>query len=576
MDCSLNKFTLLLILSPLFAMMVFSCAPPPDLTHKDCIVPPPPECRPGISTAVGIDTAHLQPGYLKYHIDLLPNPINSDYNDNAIAFSQYEGGDHTLLSTERKSGDGEKRQRIFTSKLLPDLHFDPLVEIAGVELFQDVGAANYCAADGRLYFTVKAQNDDPNDYDLYSAKLKQNGSSFLLEDTLALSVLNKPVSFEAQPALSKDGLMIIFASDRGGGHDGVDLWYSTRKSINSPWSEPQDLPSQINTPCNELSPSFSTDGKKLYFASDGHETIGGYDIFSSTYENGSWSKAENIGAPINTKFDEIFPYQLSDSQFFYTSDQPTIFNGRNIFVLRRTYIPPKEMAKIIPEKNIPDSIELKGKVVLPQIRDSVLPEVFLRDVEKNKEIARKKTDTVGNYSFHVQKGAEYDVGSDMKDKFYDVHRIDLRHSADSLVLVPPLVIPDTLVLRINFPFDDDSHPYDFIIDEKGQKTEMRWQSSIDLLARSIKNSSSTLQSVILYGHTDSLGTDEYNNALAQRRASFVAKELKTRGIPAKLLIIYSKGRTIPLPRQPGESDEIYQLRCRRVELVKFFTKENKR
>ena len=144
------------------------------------------------------------------------------------------------------------------------------------------------------------------------------------------------------------------------------------------------------------------------------------------------------------------------------------------------------------------------------------------------------------------------------------------------MIVPSLVIPDTLVLRINFPFNDDSHPYDFIIDDKGQKAEMNWQTSIDLIAKSIKNSSSTLQSVILYGHTDSLGTDEYNNTLATRRAAFLAKELKTRGIPEKLLVIFSKGRTMPVSRGPGESEETFQMRCRRVELVKFFTKENKR
>src|ERR1700730_4885116 len=116
MNLSLKTFYFSVILL-LFAAI--SCAPPPDLTHKDCIPPPPPECKPGVSTAVGIDTAHLQPGYFKYHIDLLPKPINSNDNDNAIAFYPSEGSYQTLLSGERKSDDG---QRIFTSKLLPDLH----------------------------------------------------------------------------------------------------------------------------------------------------------------------------------------------------------------------------------------------------------------------------------------------------------------------------------------------------------------------------------------------------------------------------------------------------------------------
>ena len=142
--------------------------------------------------------------------------------------------------------------------------------------------------------------------------------------------------------------------------------------------------------------------------------------------------------------------------------------------------------------------------------------------------------------------------------------------------MPPLAIPDTLILRINFPFDDDSHPYDFTIDDNGQKTDTRWQTSLDLLAKSIKNSSSNLESVILYGHTDSLGTDEYNFALATRRANFVAKELKIRGIPTKLMVVFSKGRTMPVARRAGESDETFQLRCRRVEFVKFFTKSKTR
>jgi hypothetical protein len=559
------------VLSSIVLMVQISCAPPPDLTHKECIPPPPPECKPGVSTAVGIDTVNLQPGYFKYHIDLLPKPINSDNNENAITFF---GDEIALVSAERRGEDG---QRVFVSTMRTDLHFDPIIKMTGAESFEDIGAADYCPADGKLYFTAKAPNDDPNDYDIYSGKIKANGSSIAINEVIPLFVLNKTISFDGQPTLSKDGLMIVFASDRVGGSGGVDLWYSKRASLTAEWDGPLPLPSTINTPCDELSPSFSSDGKKLFFSSDGHETIGGYDIFSSEIENGSFKRAQNIGAPINTKADEIFPYELSDSQFFYTSDQPTAFNGRNIFVLRRTLIPPKEIAeKKIEPKNIPDTVLLRGKVEMPVKRDTVLPEVFVRDVAKDKEISRKKTDTTGNYSFNVEKGREYDIGSDLKDKFYDVHRVDLRHPSDSVIVIPPLIIPDTLILRINFPFNDDSHPYDFTIDDSGQKTEMPWHTSLDLLAKSIKNSSMNLESVVLYGHTDSLGTDEYNFELAKRRAAFVASGLKSRGIPAKLLVIFSKGRTMPLIRRVGESDETFQMRCRRVEFVKSFTQAKTR
>jgi hypothetical protein len=552
------------------ALLAASCAAPPDLTHITCPPPPEPQCNPGISHAQGIDTSHVQPGNFKYHIDLLPAPINSDENENAIAFYNNKA----LLSAEGKNN----WQDILISEMLPDLHFKQPFEFIDNKNFAVAGAACYCLADKSLYFTAKADNDDPNDYDLYSARILDDGSEKKPEGIKPVTILNKKNNFDAQPAISKDGLMIVFASDRGGGHGGVDLWYSTRTSINTEWAEPKILPSEINTPCDELSPSFSADGKKLYFSSDGHETIGGYDIFSSEYKNGLWSQAENIGSPINTKSDEIFPYQLSDSQFFYTSDQPAAFKGRNIVVLRRTltiekiYTPGKQLA----ENNMPDSVQINGKVELPLTLDTVLPEVFVRDVQIDSEIARKKTDENGNFSFRVKNGKDYDVGLRFQNAFYIVRHVNLQKNFDSIIAMLPLTVPDTLILRINFPFNDDSHPYDFVIDERGLKSDVRWESSLDIIAQWIKNSYSILQKVVINGHTDSLGTDKYNFDLAKRRADFIVKQLERRGVTSKLFTIISKGRTQPLGRIPNESDETYQLRCRRVEFIKVFKKENKR
>lgn len=564
---------------PLLAAILFSCSQPPLITHSDCEVPLP-ECKPGKSTARGIDTATIQPGNYKYHIDLLPAPINSNGNDNAISFlpdlvSTFSGeraGDGSENTKNKKSGIST--QRVFSARLLSDLHFDELRELTSGQPFEHIGAATYSPGDNRIYFTVKAPNEDPNDYDLYSARVIQKNREVRIEDVAALTSLNRQINFDGQPTISKDGLIIVFASDRAGGYGGVDLWYSSRASVSSPWQEPKNMGPVICSPCDEISPSFSADGKKLYFASNGHETIGGYDLFSVAIERDSKGGAQNLGEPINTKSDEIFPYELSDSQFFYASNQPAEFEGRNLFVLRRTKmydLHGMEIADVTPA----DTIQLKGRVELPKNTD-LLPEVFVRDVAKDTEIARKQTDTAGNYSFDLEKGRQYDVGAEVKDKFYDVHRVDLRKPKDSIVVIQPLSVPDTLTLRINFPFDDDSHPYDFVIDESGGKTETRWQTSMDLLAKSIKNSSASLDKVILYGHTDSLGTDEYNYALSSRRANFVAKQLQARGIPAKLFTIIPKGKTMPVIRMPSESDEIYYLRCRRVEFIKVFKKEKVR
>lgn len=562
--------------------VAFSCASMPATHDTNCLPVPAPECTPGAYSTVEIDTSRVQADGFKYHIDLLPKPVNSNANDNAITF--FPDG-RAALSAERYGRGGTEalhhggdssveKQRMMLTKLQPDLQFDALREFEGTDSFETVGACCYCPADQRLYFTAKARNDDADDYDIYSGKVNLASGTLQLTSILLVSAISTLHRFDAQPAVSPDGLMIVFASDREGGYGGVDLWISIRNSIEAPWGEPKAIPPPVNSTCDEITPSFSRDGKTLFFASNGHTTAGGYDIFSGTRSGGEWKNVRNIGLPINSKADEVFPYQLSDSQFFYSSSQHIDLEGMNILVMRRT-----KVNQTVPNAAVavlPDSIELRGNVKLPTIRDSSRPDVFVRDVALDTEIARKPTDSTGAYTFNVLKGRQYDVGADVKDKFYDVHRVDLRNPTDSVVIVPSLSIPDTLVIRINFPFNDDSKPYDFIYDDAGARSDTKWQSSLDLLAHSIKESSKSLTKVVLYGHTDSLGTDEYNLGLAKRRAMFVAKELQRRGISSRLLVIVSKGRTMPLERRPGEDDETYRLRCRRVEFVKVFGKETPR
>ncbi len=575
------------------ALVLQSCASAPPARRVSECVPTEPECKPGTSTAICIDTSKMLYGLFKYHIDLLPQAINTNSDENAIAFLKKDNSIIALASVEREGGtesskhDNDVHQQVLQSVLLPDLQFTTLDAIISDGLFSEVGAACYCAIEQKVYFAAKADNTDPNDYDLYCAEVSNTGSRIEWKSPKKITEINKEHYFDSQPAVSPDGLTIVFASDRPGGYGGVDLWQSHRRSIKEQWSEPVSAGPAVNTACDELSPSYSADGKRLFFASNGHATIGGYDLFVCEIREHTLQEAKNVGAPINSKYDELFPFELSDSQFFYSSNEPASVSGRNLLVLRRSVpnhntplqtasVPSNVFAEATLSEPIPDTIRLSGTVKLPPHLDTLSPEVFVRDVAKDSEIARQKVDTSGSYSFDVPKGKVYDVGAEVKDKFYDLHRVDLQNPTQSHVYLPPLAIPDTLVIRINFPFDDASHPYDFIISENGERTETKWQTSIDLLAHSIKNSSDRLDKVILYGHTDSAGTDEYNRNLAYRRAKFIADELEARGIRAKLLSIIPRGRTLPLARREGESDETYALRCRRVEFIKVFKKEGVR
>jgi OmpA-OmpF porin, OOP family len=99
---------------------------------------------------------------------------------------------------------------------------------------------------------------------------------------------------------------------------------------------------------------------------------------------------------------------------------------------------------------------------------------------------------------------------------------------------------------------------------------MTWTQALDLTAHSALRSLSRLREFVLIGHTDSLGSDAYNQRLGFRRATFVAEELEKRGVPQNIIRIVSKGREQPVARRPGESDELFRLRSRRVEFIKVF------
>ncbi|HCQ30373.1 MAG TPA: hypothetical protein DIU39_08810, partial [Flavobacteriales bacterium] len=104
---------------------------------------------------------------------------------------------------------------------------------------------------------------------------------------------------------SNDGNTFIFSSKRNGGLGGYDL-YIVKKLPTGKWGEPQNMGPEINTEKDEIYPYLYDNGQTLYFSSNGHNTIGGFDLQKSTYDNVAkkWNSPENLGLPINTPFDD--------------------------------------------------------------------------------------------------------------------------------------------------------------------------------------------------------------------------------------------------------------------------------
>ncbi len=175
------------------------------------------------------------------------------------------------------------------------------------------------SADGRLLFLSK---DDDFNSDIYCSSFEGNAWTKCVK-------LNRNINtkyWESHGFISDDGNQLIFASDRPGGLGGLDLYISEK--VNGDWGPAVNLGPDINTEFNEDRPFLINNGKTLFFSSQGHENIGGYDLFRSDLQsNNKWSTPENLGYPLNTPDDNIFFMPANDGKSGYYS----VFNQNEGF-----------------------------------------------------------------------------------------------------------------------------------------------------------------------------------------------------------------------------------------------------
>ena len=126
--------------------------------------------------------------------------------------------------------------------------------------------------------------------------------------------------WEGSVCLSPDEKLIYFSSERQGGFGGRDIYFA-RLMPDGSWGNVKNLGSEINTEFDEDAPFIHSDGKTLFFASTGHNTIGGYDIFRSELKQGKWLSPYNVGKPINTTQDDKFYVVSSDGERGYYSSE---------------------------------------------------------------------------------------------------------------------------------------------------------------------------------------------------------------------------------------------------------------
>ncbi len=159
------------------------------------------------------------------------------------------------------------------------------------------------------------------DYHSNDVKMvNRRGSKFTDVDKAELPSDLNTEDIEMGACISPDGNTIYFSSNRKGGRGGLDIYY-VKKDEKGNWGSVQNIGTTINSVYDENFPSLSADGKRLYFASKGHQGIGGYDLFQSFYneETKSWSQPINLGFPINTPADNTTISFTQDGKTAYMS-----------------------------------------------------------------------------------------------------------------------------------------------------------------------------------------------------------------------------------------------------------------
>lgn len=252
-----------------------------------------------------------------YSIVNVGNAINSEYEEYAPVLNE----DETLMIFTTRRRDGNLNQNVDKdNKPFEDIfitrktngkwgYAENIGEVVNTE-FHDSNLA--LSADGLTLFLYK----DENNGDIYVTNQNEDGS-WNYPEPLSENI-NSEGFQESSISISPDGSVLFFASDRPGGFGGIDIYYSMKDPAGE-WGRSKNLGAIINTEYDDDGPFIDYDGKTLYFSSQGRKGMGGHDIFRSEYDsaNNEWGEPENLGFPINTPDDDVYFVSTKDGQRGY-------------------------------------------------------------------------------------------------------------------------------------------------------------------------------------------------------------------------------------------------------------------
>ncbi len=423
--------------------------------------------------------------------------------------------------------------------------------------------------DGQQLFTF---NGKANNGDIFVSNLK--GSEWTKPDDGPLRKYINTEYHETSASFSFDGKTMYFISDRPDGFGGHDIWQTHWDADKERWGEPKNLGSTINTEYDEEGVFMHPDGRTLYFSSRGHNSMGGFDIFKSTLgDDGSWSKPENLGYPVNTPDDDLFfILSASGKHGYYSSVRDDGFGDYDIFMItfrgaEKNPVLQNEdnlLANVEPvaESIIAEQVEIKTTrltILKGTIKDAltlnpVEAQIEIVDNVKNEVISTSSSNSsTGRYLISLPSGRNYGIAVKATGYLFHSENFDIPAATNYQeitkdILLNKMAIGQKVILKNIF--------FDYA------KAILRSESfpELDRLIKLLTDFPNLR--IEISGHTDNQGSLQTNQKLSENRAKAVVDYLISKGIASSRLEF--KGYAYLQPIASNDKEEGRQQN-RRVE-----------
>jgi outer membrane protein OmpA-like peptidoglycan-associated protein/tetratricopeptide (TPR) repeat protein len=453
------------------------------------------------------------------------------FNKGTSSFApMYWESEEKLLFTSARAGGVVLDPVKQNSEFLCDIYYSEKIDESTWGLAQNFGRpvntgnneAAGCFNNRNVMFFTKWSDDDRVNQHIYLARMVA-GKFF--EAMKLDAAVNLEGYRSIQPFVSMDGSTLFFSSDRPGGLGGLDIWKVDIDPSGMPMGEAVNLGAPVNSEMDEVTPFFQESSSTLFFSSTGHKSIGGLDIFKSSYNRTDelYGMPKNLGQPINSPQDDAYMIWDSKLEYGYFSSDREECEGGHCYDIYKV-------------KNAPIRVFLEG-LVFDYDTDDIIPDAKLsfKDVRFGFEPFEIMTDADGFYSLELERDWELFIKAQKPSYFADAASVDARGITETTTLIQDFTlqrIPEGEIEIEGFEYDFDSDNLRPISMEVFDKLFDFLEINDNLV-------------VEINSHTDARGSEKYNQDLSQRRAKSCVDYLISKGIPKERLIARGFGESDP-------------------------------